>query len=362
MTKLWNEEIKNATKETGHDRNVDSLHGSDAGQRSGSARFGSRPGIGGPGPEAPHTPAGTAIIGNNIWVGDEAQSFRHYIPVDPNNADPLNTGQLQFDNATNWSIGGGSCFLWCSVGQVAQDGSSRAYLAVYDRPKGQPFNPGGGGIWKVEFQSDFTFGPFAQVTPVAFSFGLAGDLTIATARGPEGKLYVGFLKNGNIKRITNPAITNPTPQNQTVEFVGTTPSGRPMRAMTFLGADLYVATDQGLAIVRNVATCVGNAAGCGNAVPVVDGLGNVAHVGLTTDGATKVYFSVAGSVYRYTPADKLCRQSTTSPAKRFVGNQLPAGEEGFLPIAGPLYRTQDLLHIGPQKPRSVTYVLDQPHS
>ena len=42
------------------------------------------PGIGGPGPEAPHTPAGTAIIGNNIWVGDEVQGFRHYIPVDPN--------------------------------------------------------------------------------------------------------------------------------------------------------------------------------------------------------------------------------------------------------------------------------------
>src|SRR5579885_401054 len=81
------------------------------------------PGIGGPGPEAPHTPAGTLIIGNNIWVGDEAQGLRHYIPVDPNNTDPLNTGQLQFDSSTNWSIGGGSCFLWCSVGQVAQDGS-----------------------------------------------------------------------------------------------------------------------------------------------------------------------------------------------------------------------------------------------
>jgi hypothetical protein len=36
----------------------------------------------------------------------------------------------------------------------------------------------------------------------------------------------------------------------------------------------------------------------------VDGLGNVAHVGLTTDGASKVYFSAVGSVYRYTPADK----------------------------------------------------------
>ena len=209
------------------------------------------PSIGGPGPEAPHTPAGTVIIGENLWVGDEAQGFRHYVPVDPNNLDPLNTGQLMFDINPNWSIGGGSCLLWCSVGQGAQDGSSRVYLAVYDHTKGQPFNPGGGGICMVEFLSDFTFGSFAQVTPVAFSFGLGGDLTTAVALGPEGKLYVGFLKNGSIKRITNPSILNPTPATQTVEGVGGTPNGRPMRAMAFLGSDLYVATDQGLAVVHN---------------------------------------------------------------------------------------------------------------
>jgi hypothetical protein len=124
------------------------------------------------------------------------------------------------------------------------------------------------------------------------------------ALGPESKLYVGFLKNGNVKRITNPAILNPTPQNQTVESVGGTPNGRPMRAMAFLGADLYVATDQGLAIIHNVAACINNPGGCGNAVPVQDGLAGVAHVGLTTDGAGSVYFSAAGSVYRYTTADR----------------------------------------------------------
>ncbi len=97
-----------------------------------------------------------------------------YIPVDPNNADPLNTGQLEFDTNTNWSIGGGLCFLWCSVGQAAQDGTARAYLAVYDHMKGQPANPGGDGIWFVGFQSDFTFGPFTHVTPVAPTFGLGG--------------------------------------------------------------------------------------------------------------------------------------------------------------------------------------------
>jgi hypothetical protein len=32
------------------------------------------------------------IIGANLWVGEEAQGLRHYIAVDPNNADPVNTG------------------------------------------------------------------------------------------------------------------------------------------------------------------------------------------------------------------------------------------------------------------------------
>ena len=76
-----------------------------------------------------------------------------------------------------------------------------------------------------------------------------------------------------------------------------------MRAMAFLGGDLYVATDQGLGLVRNASACFNNSGGCGNAVSVQDGLAGSAHVGLTTDGAGKVYVSVNGSVYRYTPAD-----------------------------------------------------------
>jgi hypothetical protein len=32
------------------------------------------------------------IIGANLWVGEEAQGLRHYIPVDPNKFDPVNTG------------------------------------------------------------------------------------------------------------------------------------------------------------------------------------------------------------------------------------------------------------------------------
>jgi hypothetical protein len=269
---------------------------------------------------APHTPAGMVIVGSNIWVGDEAQGLRHYVPVDPNNVDPINTGQLMFDTNTQWSIGGGAaCIPWCSVGQVAQDGSTRAYIASYDHAKGQPGQVGGPGVWMVQFQGAFgNFSPFAGVSPVAAGQGLSGDQPTAVAFGPDGKLYVGFLKNGNIKRVTNPSILNPTPQNQTVESVGATPNGRPMRAMAFVGGDLYVATDQELAVVRNAGACSGNAGGCGNAVPVRDGFVGTTHVGLASDGLGKLYFSVnGGGVFRYTPADR--RVVPVSSGFAFVG-------------------------------------------
>jgi len=53
----------------------------------------------------------------------------------------------------------------------------------------------------------------------------------------------------------------------------------------------------GLSVVRNAAACIGNKGGCGNAVPVQDGLVG-SHVAVTTDGAGKVYFSVGAIVYR----------------------------------------------------------------
>jgi hypothetical protein len=209
---------------------------------------------------------------------------------------------LKFDINTSFSVGGGSCFLFCSVGQAAQDGNARAYIAVYDHAKGQPFAPAGGGVYMLPFLSDFTFGAFEGLFTVAPGLGLAGDQPTALALGPDGKLYVGFLKNGNIKRVTNPSTFNPSPQTQTVESVGTAPNGRNVRAIAFLGPDLYIAKDQGLAVIHNVTTCINNQGGCGNAVVVQDGHVGTAHVGLTSDGASRLYFSASGSVFRFTPS------------------------------------------------------------
>ena len=121
------------------------------------------------------------MIGTHVWVGDEVQGLHHYVTVDPNNIDPVNTGKFVFDTNSEWSMGGGTaCIPWCSIGQVVQDGSTRAYVASYDHAKGQPFQIGGPGVWMIQIQSPLgIFSPFEGVSPVAAGLGLP-----ATSRRP----------------------------------------------------------------------------------------------------------------------------------------------------------------------------------
>lgn len=239
---------------------------------------------------SPTVPAGAVVVGSNLWTGDGFDGFRHWIPADPNNPDPINSGILVPDPTLGFSLGGGTaCFLFCKVGQVAWDGSSNVYLASYDQPKGNGVTfP---GIWRA--QPDPVTGEILNAQQLVPNAGLAGDLTTAVAVGPDGNLYVGFLKNGNVKRIVAPTGSNPI-----VQSVGVSPNGRPLRALVFVGSGLYLASKDSLSVIRNaVATsCQG---GC-NAAPVVDGFSGIDHVGLTTDGINRLYLAVNDGVWRYT--------------------------------------------------------------
>jgi hypothetical protein len=98
---------------------------------------------------APTVPAGAIVIGSNLWTGDGFDGFRHWIPADPHNPDPINSGILVPDTTLGFSLGGGSaCFLFCKVGQVTWDGSSNVYFASYDHVKGNGITfP---GIWRAQ--------------------------------------------------------------------------------------------------------------------------------------------------------------------------------------------------------------------
>lgn len=257
---------------------------------------------------APNTPGGGVVVGTNLYTGDGANGFRHWTPADPSDPDPLNSGILVFDSDISKSIGGGGlCPLFCHVGQMAYDGGETVYVTAYDHPKGQPFSLTMPGVWRLSVDSISGFVmPGALLVPNA---GLSGNQPTSIALGPDGTLYVGFLKNGNVIRIVNPTVDPNDPvaaKTQIVQSVGTAPNGRPVRSLTFIGPDLYLATTDGLSVIRNAVSpqCLG---GC-NGAPVADGFAGATHVGLTSDGASVLYESINGSgVWRY----NITTQTTT---------------------------------------------------
>jgi len=237
-------------------------------------------------------------VGSFLYVTDAVWGFRHYMPSNPANPDPINTGVLVFDAANDsMSMGGTSlCIFFCHAGQVAYDGNQTVYIAAYDHQKGQPGSLDMPGVWRASIDP-----ATGQITPGALlvpKFGLAGNLPTAVALGPDGNLYVGFLKNGNVVRILNPTL-DPSSPSQIVQSVGGSPNGRPIRGLAFVGADLYVASTGGLSVIRNAISpaCQG---GC-NGVVVADGFNGVNHVGITTDAINRLYLAIDGhGVWRYT--------------------------------------------------------------
>ena len=246
---------------------------------------------------APNTPGGGVVVGTNFYASDAVNGFRHYKPADPNNPDPINSGDLVFDSDTSFSLGGTSlCVLFCHVGQIAYDGNQTVYVAAYDHVKGQPGSLTFPGVWRISVDPlTGMVAPEALLVPKA---GLAGNQPTSIALGPDGNLYVGFLKNGNIVRIVNPTL-DPSSPSQIVQSVGTAPNGSPVRSLVFVKKDLYLGTSKGLALIKNAVatTCLG---GC-NGAAISDGFSGTAHVGITSDGLNRVYVSVDGQgVWRYT--------------------------------------------------------------
>jgi hypothetical protein len=177
----------------------------------------------------PTVPAGGVVIGAQPWVADASQGFTPVLDVEtgfPDSLLALSTGgiHLPISLAT----------VPATCGQVAYDGNGNVFITqgVVDTKVTPSVSR---GILRValDSQTGAFVGPAAYIATTA---GLDGDQPTAAAIGPDGNLYVAFLKNGNIKRVLNPAVGN----TQVVQSIGTTPSGHPGRALAFLGNDLYI--------------------------------------------------------------------------------------------------------------------------
>jgi hypothetical protein len=241
--------------------------------------------------EVPTAPAGGVVIGAQPWICDALMGFAPIVNVEPGIADSF------------LAVGAGGVHLPISAtsvpataGQMAYDGNGNVYITqgVVDT-KNTPSVARGILREPVDPQTGALLGPGTYIATTA---GLDGNQPTAAALGPDGNLYVAFLKSGNIKRIVNPGFGS----TQVVQSVGNTPSGHFARALAFVGNDLYIGSIDAFSVIRNAtsSSCTG---GC-NAVVISDGFAGMPHAGVASDGVDAVYFSVAGvnEVWKYTPS------------------------------------------------------------
>ena len=231
----------------------------------------------------PTAPAGGVIVGAQAWLCDAAQGFTPVVAAD-NAADPIlavgTTGNIRLPISPTTTP--------ATCGQIAYD-ATNGFAYVTQGVVDTKVTPSvARGILRVPVNpvtGEITGTP----AYIATTAGLDGNQPTGAALGPDGKLYLVFLKSGNVKRIVNPGVGT----TQVVESVGSTPSGHFGRALAFVGPDLYIGSIDAFSVIHNAAstTCTG---GC-NAVVINDGFPGIVHPGLASDGADAVYFSVAGN-------------------------------------------------------------------
>jgi hypothetical protein len=236
-----------------------------------------------PGAVAPTAPAGGVVLGAQPWVCDAAKGFALVVAVEQGVTDPL----LAIGTAGALKLPISPTTVPATCGQTALGSNGAVYItpAVVDTTVTPSTNRGILRTFLNPATGAFT-GPSNYIATTA---GLDGDQPTAAALGPDGNLYVGFLKSGNVKRILNPGVGS----TQVAQSVGGTPQGHPARAFAFVGNDLFIASADSLSIIIN-ATSVSCTGGC-NATALSDGFSGVAHTGVTYDGNGGLYFAVAGN-------------------------------------------------------------------
>jgi sugar lactone lactonase YvrE len=217
-------------------------------------------------------------------------------------------------NAAN---GGGGGFTTSNCSGTAKSGGQ---LAVGRAPNGTVFifvpDSSRTSATVVRYQFDPSnesiSNPLAIQAPNAATVGGGGvgaGRAVAAAVDGNGNLYVGYLKSGDIVKVTGAlTTTSTTPPTQ---VVGSTSDGRGVNALLFFGNDLYLAEIGGAGMSKiqdpsGVARAACNAAapcGASSLSPQVSFFPG----GLATDGVSlfvaDMPFTTPGRILQYNPAN-----------------------------------------------------------
>lgn len=181
------------------------------------------------------------------------------------------------------------------------DGGVENLATCFTQAQGQPElygntifitdQTGATGVWRLAMNAVTSTIDSAVV--LAPNGGLAGNQPTSVSLGADGKLYVAFNLNGDIKRITNPF---GDPLTQQVEQVGKASSGGgPVRSITFMGDTLFLADTGAIGMERiaSASACRGNC----NATAMFGTLG--ISNSISSDRTRYIYMENGTRVLRY---------------------------------------------------------------
>ena len=83
---------------------------------------------------------------------------------------------------------------------------------------------------------------------------IGGNIPYSANLGPDGNLYIGFKRSGNLIRVVNPAV-DPVPCGN-FQLFGTTPDQKKNVGLGWIGRDLYGADGLSPWVIRNADQCL----------------------------------------------------------------------------------------------------------
>lgn len=151
-----------------------------------------------PGAVASTAPAGAVVVGAQTWVCDAFQGFAPVVAIESGVVDP----PLAIGTSGGIKLPISATTVPATCGQVALQSNQAVYVTqgVVDT-RNTPSTAR--GVLRTALDPN-TGALVGGSTYIASTAGLDGNQPTAAAIGPDGNLYVGFLKNGNVKRILNP--------------------------------------------------------------------------------------------------------------------------------------------------------------